>query len=240
MSNKGNGETNIVEVIDVTGPPTARGRRTRLALIAAARTVFERDGFQAARISDISQLAGMAHGTFYTYFDSKEEAFAAIIDQLRDEMLGRDDAHRHAGASDGAPMRPIESIKRANERYVTAFQRNSRMMVVWEEVATFTPDMASLLYENKMAFVRRAERAIREWQRTGAVDARLDARYTAHALTGMVSRFAYTWFAQREEFDFETAVEQLTLLWANALGLETDWSDVEAADTRGDRSVTDR
>ncbi len=65
-----------------------RGRRTREALIAAARRVFERDGFIDARITDIAEEAGAAHGTFYTYFDSKEAALRAVILHLESELLG--------------------------------------------------------------------------------------------------------------------------------------------------------
>jgi AcrR family transcriptional regulator len=68
-------------------PVSARGARTREALVRAAREVFERDGFLDARIADIASAAGVATGSFYTYFNSKEDAFAAVIDELSDEML---------------------------------------------------------------------------------------------------------------------------------------------------------
>ena len=55
-----------------TAPSTARGRRTRAALLDASRRVFERHGFVNAKISDIATEAGVAQGSFYNYFDSKE------------------------------------------------------------------------------------------------------------------------------------------------------------------------
>src|ERR1700760_1894726 len=68
-------------------PVSARGARTREGLVRAAREVFERDGFLDARIVDIASAAGVATGSFYTYFNSKEDAFAAVIDELSEEML---------------------------------------------------------------------------------------------------------------------------------------------------------
>ncbi|MGH2927257.1 MAG: TetR family transcriptional regulator, partial [Solirubrobacteraceae bacterium] len=56
-------------------PVRARGVRTRAALIDAARRVFERDGYLEARVADIAAAAGVAHGSFYTYFDSKDDVF---------------------------------------------------------------------------------------------------------------------------------------------------------------------
>jgi hypothetical protein len=45
-------------------PASARGTRTRTALVDGARVVFERDGFVAARITDITAQAGVATGSF--------------------------------------------------------------------------------------------------------------------------------------------------------------------------------
>jgi AcrR family transcriptional regulator len=68
-------------------PVSARGTRTREALVKAARHVFERDGFLDARITDITAQAGVAAGSFYTYFTRKEDAFAAVMEDVNEEML---------------------------------------------------------------------------------------------------------------------------------------------------------
>ncbi len=61
-------------------PLTARGLRTRAALVAAARVVFERDGYLDARLSDITAEAKCSTGSFYTYFSSKEEILQAVLE----------------------------------------------------------------------------------------------------------------------------------------------------------------
>lgn len=68
-------------------PRTARGARTRAALVRGAREVFERDGLVDARIADIAAAAGVATGSFYSYFATKEDALAAVLDDVTDEML---------------------------------------------------------------------------------------------------------------------------------------------------------
>jgi Bacterial regulatory proteins, tetR family len=60
-------------------PRRADAERNRRALLAAARRVFERDGFVGARITDIADEAGAAHGCFYSHFPGKEEIFAAVV-----------------------------------------------------------------------------------------------------------------------------------------------------------------
>ena len=65
----------------------ARGTDSRQPLVQAAREVFERDGFLDARITDITATAGVAAGSFYTYFTSKEDVFAAVMEEVDEEML---------------------------------------------------------------------------------------------------------------------------------------------------------
>ena len=61
-----------------SGPRSRKGIETRARLVDAAKEVFERDGFLDARISDIAERAGLSHGSFYHYFESKEEVFREV------------------------------------------------------------------------------------------------------------------------------------------------------------------
>ena len=200
--------------VRMNGERTNRGLRSRAALVAAARTIFERDGFQNARITDISKLAGMAHGSFYTYFSSKEEIFQEVIKDLLVELMGA--GSPRAEKSDGVMAR----IERANRLYLEAYQRHARLLRTWDEVATFNDDLAALLRLGQLQFVSRAERTLQRLQREGRLDPEIDPHYAATALTSMVGGFARTWFITGEEFELETAVIQLTRLWANAIGLD--------------------
>lgn len=60
-------------------PKTRRGKITRDKLLRAAEIEFGEKGFHEAAISGITNRAGVALGTFYTYFDSKEEIFRALV-----------------------------------------------------------------------------------------------------------------------------------------------------------------
>ncbi|MBW7945869.1 MAG: helix-turn-helix transcriptional regulator, partial [Sphingomonadaceae bacterium] len=50
-------------------PRTARGRRTQRALLDAAAVEFGEKGFHEGSISGITRRAGVALGSFYTYFE---------------------------------------------------------------------------------------------------------------------------------------------------------------------------
>lgn len=66
---------------------------TKYALIASAIRMFQKNGFQMTRVSDIVADAGVAQGTFYNYFKSKEEIFKEIcydfIDKLQKKFVER-------------------------------------------------------------------------------------------------------------------------------------------------------
>lgn len=197
-------------------PRTRRGIRTRSALIAAAREVFERDGYLEAKISDISAAAGMAAGSFYTYFDGKDEIFAAVVEQVQEEML-----HPHVRERSGITD-PAALIEAANREYLLSYKRNARLMAVFEQVSQVDENFRRMRIERSRAFNQRNARMIRALQRSGQVDADLDPAITAHALSGMVSRMAYLVFVLDQRIPFEKLVSTLTTLWVNALQLERE------------------
>ena len=71
-------------------PRTARGERTLQSLIDAAAIEFGEKGFHEGSISGITSRAGVALGSFYTYFDSKDAIFRALVramsEQVRDHV----------------------------------------------------------------------------------------------------------------------------------------------------------
>jgi AcrR family transcriptional regulator len=89
--------------------------------------VFEDTGFLEARISDIADRAGLSHGSFYHYFDSKEQVFREVAEAQEALLTAPDDA---GPESDGADLSELERICRANRRYFDfdkAVQQVSRL-----------------------------------------------------------------------------------------------------------------
>jgi AcrR family transcriptional regulator len=204
-----------------TRPLRADAARNRAALVRAAREVFERDGFVHARITDIARAAGVAHGSFYSHFESKEEALAAVLAEVQEEMLHPGPAAAPTEGSD-----PVAVIEAANRAYLEAYRRNARLMAMLEQVATVDEDFRRLRLERSDAFVERNAKAIRHLQGAGLADPGLDPDLTALAISAMVSRTAYVAFVlQRVPAEFELLVATLTRLWTNALAITTTKED---------------
>jgi len=96
---------------DGKAPRTARGQRTLRKILDAARAEFGERGFSDSSIVAITQRAGVALGTFYTYFDSKEAVFQALVrdmsEQVRDHVAP---AFREAADAMDGERRAIESF----------------------------------------------------------------------------------------------------------------------------------
>src|SRR5918992_3617820 len=83
-------EAQLSAASDGKAPRTARGERTLRKILDAARDEFGERGFSDSSIVGITTRAGVALGTFYTYFDSKEAVFQALVRdmsaQVRDHV----------------------------------------------------------------------------------------------------------------------------------------------------------
>ncbi len=195
-------------------PRSPRGLRTRTALVEAARVVFERDGYLDVKITDITKEAGVAAGSFYTYFDGKEEIFAAVAAAVQEDML-HPRLRERLGEDD-----PLVLIDAANREYLLAYKRNARLMALFEQVAQIDDEFREVRRKRGAAFVRRNAKMIRALQESGRADPDLDPLIAAHALSGMVGRMAYSVFALGERIPFERLVTTLNQIWANALKLK--------------------
>jgi AcrR family transcriptional regulator len=194
-------------------PLTERGARTRERLVAAAREVFEERGFLETRVAHVTRHAGVAYGSFYTYFPSKEAVFLEVADRLFEDMTA------HALGPSAGPS-PAARIRRANRSYYEGYLRNARMMAIIEQVATFNEEFQELRRKHRAAQVGRSARAITRWQREGLVPSDLDPEMAARALAAMVDHSLYLWLVQgHDPPGTERLLETLDMLTVRALGL---------------------
>jgi AcrR family transcriptional regulator len=193
-------------------PTTPRGLRTRAKLIDAARVVFERDGFLDARLVDITTEAGISAGSFYTYFDSKEEIFSAVQAEVEEEML-----HPDVRAVDAVSDDPIAQVRAANRAYLESYERYAPFMRLLEQVASIDEDFREQRRKRGEAFVERNARSIKQLQERGIAGADIDPLLASFFLSGMVARAAYSRFVLGEDWTIDQMVESLTQLWVNAL-----------------------
>jgi len=194
-------------------PVTDRGRRTRDALVVAARGAFEERGYDGTRMGDIAEAAGVSHGTVYTWFPTKDAVLMAVVESLVDGL--------YASLSTPEAADPRARIDLANRRYLDAYREHARLLEVVEQAATTDETFRGVLAGLRAAHVERVAATIRHLQADGQARGDLDAHAAAAALCAMVEGFARHWFGRGETHDEVTAVATLTQLWAGALDLRT-------------------
>ena len=122
-------------------PKTERGRRTRDKLLEAAEIEFSEKGYHAAGISGITNRAGVALGTFYTYFASKEEIFRALVrymsQQIREWVAGR-----AAGSSNR-----LEAERRGIQAFIEFVRRHKSIYRIMSEAEFVAPEEYREHYE---------------------------------------------------------------------------------------------
>ena len=200
------------------GPRSRKGERTRARLLGAAKQIFEEHGFLDARISDIAERAELSHGSFYHYFDSKEQVFREVAAAV-DEQLSAPLSDVILAPSSTAP--PHERLREALRRHFESYRAEARIMGVIEQVSRYHEPVRDVRFARQQHYLEQAEASIRHLQKQGLADPELDAHIAASALTGMVGRFAEAWFVQGVlSCDYEDGVEQLTNVCVNALRLQ--------------------
>jgi AcrR family transcriptional regulator len=195
---------------------TPRGLRTRARLVAAARQVFEQIPFRQARLTDITAAAGVAAGTFYTSFDSKEEIFREVADEVLQEL-----SHAARRDADNAEGDAIRDIAHASRQYFLACLRNAGVVRSMEQLAVSDEGIIKSRRATVKVGVKRVERWIRRLQERGICDRELDPRTTAIALHTMNVRVAYDHLLlSGDPGDVEPLVAAVTRVWARTVGLE--------------------
>ncbi|MBL7496565.1 TetR/AcrR family transcriptional regulator [Frankia sp. CNm7] len=196
-------------------PLSSTRQRTRERLLTAARVVFERDGFDNSRVTDISRLSGLAHGGFYRYFESKEAAFVELATAAH-ERLGTplDGVSFEPDSLDELPERLRASIR----RYLAAYGAEARILGLVGEVRRQDDQLLALRSACQRPDIARHVEPVRQSQRLELLEPRVNPEALLFAVVGMVERFAEQWLVRAAvACDLETAATQLARLCLQAM-----------------------
>lgn len=156
-------------------PSTARGEATRRRLLEAAEIEFGEKGFHNASVAGITQAAGVGLGTFYLYFQTKEDIFRELV-----RHMGR--ALRHALSEAIAGVAPRMQAERVGLEAFLRFVTEHRNLYRVVQEALFVDE--AIYREYYEAFGEAYVAALKKAQRAGEVTAGdLEAR--AWAIMGL-------------------------------------------------------
>jgi AcrR family transcriptional regulator len=198
----------------VAQPLTARGARTRELLLSAARRVFERDGYAGASVIEITREAGVANGTFYTYFDSKQAIFLELVDTVIERIFVL--TRPPAGLSVTA------RIRTANRQFLDHYVQDAAFLRVINEASAVDPAVQAVT----AAATRRAtvpiERQIRRLQQESGILPGISPSALALVLGGAVQQVATYLFVLGNVEEQAVIEDALVAVWTRALELPGD------------------
>jgi len=155
-----------------------QGRETRDRLLDAAVEALGAHGYQAARVDDVVDVAGVSHGSFYLYFSNKEELFAALAQRCAAEMQLLADRLATADLTD------LVAVRAWVVEFLALYRSHGVVIRAWAEGQVVDPALVAL---GRASFARMTD-ALAPALAPTAPGA--PALRTA-ALLGMIERSAY-------------------------------------------------
>ena len=188
------------------GRVARRRARVRAEVLAAARQVFTTHGYQDATITEVTQLADVATGTFYLHFRDKEELFVAVVEEGLHTI--RDEIHDTLRQQPDTPI--LALIIRTFLR--TAYAQRDLFVLM---SSGGSPLIQPHTQRAQAGFTSHFVPTLQAAQAAGHL-ASVDPALLAHLLVGLLLR-AVTWWRDHDEPGPEEMANQILALLAQGM-----------------------
>jgi AcrR family transcriptional regulator len=126
-------------------PRTDRGRKTLRLLLDAAAAEFGEKGFHESSVVSITQRAGVALGSFYTYFDSKDSLFQALVQDMSAQVRNT------VGPVMAAAPNRLEGERDGLATFLGFVRQHKELYRIIDEAEFVDPPSYRAHYENTVA-----------------------------------------------------------------------------------------
>jgi TetR/AcrR family fatty acid metabolism transcriptional regulator len=192
--------------------PPSPGKRERI--LDAAVKVFAAEGFYNAKVAQIAQEAGVADGTIYLYFKSKDDLLISLFED-RMELIN---AHLRAALEEAeSAAAKLRTVVRLHLQLVEQDRHMAEVICVeLRQSSKFIKEYANPKFGE---FLRIIATAIADGQKSGELRNDLDPPLIARALFGALDELALAWLVkgQKGTIDISRAEEQMSTLFIDGL-----------------------
>lgn len=172
-------------------PRTPKALVTQQKLLEAGAEVFARAGYEATRVADITELAGVAHGSFYRYFEDKDSILQELLVRLYAE-LGKATRAPESSAEPADLETLLSQLEAFNVRFFHEYAKRRGLLRVAREAAASAGQgcFREIWFLMRGRFIDRTQRLVERLQKQGFAQG-LDPQLTAEALGAMSEQMAY-------------------------------------------------
>ncbi|HYY58734.1 MAG TPA: TetR/AcrR family transcriptional regulator [Pyrinomonadaceae bacterium] len=184
----------------------------REAILRAATRVFARNGYFSSKVADIARDAGVADGTVYLYFKSKEEILHSIFDRSVEEAI-------HEGRRQLETITdPREKLRRIALLHLERLGADRDLAIVFQvELRSSTKFMEEFSAAGFAEYLGLIRAAVEEGQRAGVFRKELNAKVVAKILFGALDEMATNWILSQRRYKLAPMADQVLDIFLNGV-----------------------
>jgi TetR/AcrR family fatty acid metabolism transcriptional regulator len=176
----------------------------REAILRAAIRVFANNGYFNSKVADIASEAGVADGTVYLYFKSKEEILHSIFDRSMEEAIS-DGRNQLAKICD-----PKEKLRRIALLHLERLGADRDLAVVFQvELRGSTKFMEEFSAAGFAEYLSLIRLTFEEGQRAGVFRKELNGKVVAKILFGALDEMATNWILSKRRYKLAPMADQV-------------------------------
>ncbi len=183
----------------------------RKRILEAAIHIFARNGYFNSRVSEIAKEAGVADGTIYIYFQSKEEVLSAIFDEALHQFIAisREELDRIKD-----PIQRLEKIAFLQLKYLGA-NRDLAMVfqIEFRHNIMFMERFSKTRLRDYFAII---QEAILDGQEQGMFRD-INSKFATKLFFGMIDELVTSWLISGKEYPLHEAAAPMTNVFVNGI-----------------------
>lgn len=188
------------------------GGDKREAILRAAISVFAHNGYFNSKVADIAREAGVADGTVYLYFKSKEEILHSIFDRSVDEALAE------ARKQIESITDPRDKLRRIALLHLERLGADRDLAVVFQVElrgsTKFMEEFSAAGFAEYLALIRTT---FEEGQQAGVFRNDLNANVVAKIVFGALDEMATNWILSKRRYKLAPMADQVLDILLNGV-----------------------
>src|SRR5688500_11898829 len=185
----------------------------RAAILEAATAIFAKRGFFGAQVADVARGAGIAAGTVYLYFRSKDEILTSIFDRTMQEAI------EEGRAALGDVRDPVERLRRIARTHLARMGRDRNLAIVCQvELRQTTKFMERFSNSGLREYLSVIQQTIEDGQARGVFRKSINARTASKVFFGALDELATNWILSRRRYALDAQADEIVDILVGGLG----------------------